>query len=283
MKMQRRRLISLTMAIALIVLLTAVAASAESSAATYKVTIKNLTKGQPLTPPVVATHAEGVHIFTVGQAAGPELQGVAENGNLDPLVKALSNTTGVSDVVVAVAGEPPPLLPGESVSFTIEAGEGAQFLSFVSMLICTNDGFAGLDSLQLPDGMEGSITVNAAGYDAGTEINTEDFADLVPPCPALTGVESMVQGSGESNPALAEGDVIRPHPGVQGGHDLDPMVHGWTGPVAEVVVERVDQMMMPEIMPQTGAAGGIPVLPLATLAAGLTLLASAAVLRPRRS
>ena len=28
--------------------------------------------------------------------------------------------------------------------------EGAQFFSFVSMLICTNDGFTGLDTIKLP-------------------------------------------------------------------------------------------------------------------------------------
>jgi hypothetical protein len=263
-------------------ILTVGVAYGDSSPATYKVTIKNLTKGQPLTPPAVATHREGTDIFAVGQTASSELKEVAENGNLDPLVKALTNNMEVSDVLVAVAGEPPPLLPGKSITFMIEAGDGAQFLSFVSMLICTNDGFTGLDSLRLPEEMDGGITVTTAGYDAGTEINSEDFADLVPPCPALTGVESMVEGSGESKPALAEGDVIRLHPGIQGGHDLAPMVHGWTDPVAEVVVERVDQMMMPEMMPQTGEAGGIPVLPLATLATGLALLAGAAVLRPRR-
>lgn len=267
----------------LVVLSLAGTGHAQSSPATYKVTITNLTHGQPLTPPVVATHREGAGIFTIGQAASAELRELAENGNLDPLVEALSKSMEVSEVVVAVAGEPPPLLPGDSVTFTITAGEETPLLSFVSMLVCTNDGFTGLDSIRLPDAMHKSVTLSAVGYDAGTEMNTEKFADLVPPCPALTGAESMDQGSGTSNPDLAEGDVIRPHPGVQGGGNLDAMLHGWTDPVAEVVIELEEEMMMPAMMPETGSAARMPLLSLAALVAGLLLLTSAFALRLRKT
>lgn len=265
----------------LIVLSMAGAGHAQSSPTTYKVTITNLTHGQPLTPPLVATHREGVHIFTEGEAAGSELQQVAENGNLDPLKEALSNNMEVSEVVVAVAGEPPPLLPGDSVTFTIHGSEDAQFLSFVAMLICTNDGFTGLNAVRLPDDMDNTVTVKSNSYDAGTEMNTENFADLVPPCPALTNVESMVEGTGQSNPDLAEGGVISTHAGIQGSADLDAMTHGWTDPVAEVTIERVESMMEPQMMPQTGAANRLPALPLAMLAASLLLLSGASVLRRR--
>jgi hypothetical protein len=181
-----------------------------------------------------------VHVFVVGEAASFELKEIAENGNLTPMVEALSNNRHVSDVVVAVAGDPPPLLPGGSVTFMITADPGAKFLSFASMLICTNDGFTGIDSVLLPIRVGGSVTVETAGYDAGTEINTEDFADIVPPCPPLTGVPSDVPGTGVSNPALAEGGVIRHHLGIQGIADLVPAIHGWTDPVAEVEITRTD-------------------------------------------
>ena len=82
------------------------------------------------------------------------------------------------------------------------------------------------------------VTVETNGYDAGTEINTEDFADIVPPCQALTGVSSGEPGTGTSNPALAEGGVIRHHPGIQGIADLVPAIHGWSDPVSRVVVTR---------------------------------------------
>jgi hypothetical protein len=43
-----------------------------------------------------------------------------------------------------------------------------------------------------------------------------------------------------SNPALAEGGVITHHPGISGGNDLVPGVHGWTDPVARVTITRVN-------------------------------------------
>jgi len=105
-------------------------------------------------------------------------------------------------------------------------------LSIVAMIICTNDGFTGLDSRPLPAPGE-SVSWVAKGYDAGTESNSEVRADLVPApfCGAGTG-------SGESNPALAEGGVIRPHRTLLGVGDLDPALD-WAGPVARITVTSI--------------------------------------------
>jgi hypothetical protein len=108
------------------------------------------------------------------------------------------------------------------------------------MLICTNDGFTGLDSLALPANVGDSVTAYRDGYDAGTEINTEDFADMVPPCQGLIGVSSDDAGTGMSNPDLAEGGVITHHDGILGGDDLIPEVHNWANPVIKVTVTRID-------------------------------------------
>ncbi len=121
---------------------------------------------------------------------------------------------------------------------TITATKKEGFLSFASMLICTNDGFTGLDSLSLPRGKGKSTTVFTAAYDARTEDNTEDFADMVPPCQGLIGVSSPDSGTGMSDPALAEIGIAIPHPGIIGGEDLLPSVHGWSDPVTKVVIER---------------------------------------------
>ena len=206
--------------------------------AMYSVTIENLTANQPLTPPVVATHRPATGIFQVGEEARFELKEIAENGNLTPLVEALQGDEHVADHVVAVAGDPPPILPGQSVSFDISAERGAKYVSFASMLICTNDGFTGADTERLPKKVGDAVAFETDGYDAGTEINTEDFADIVPPCQALSGVSSDDEGTGTSDPALAEDDVIRHHPGIQGGDDLTVEDHGWTDPVARITIER---------------------------------------------
>jgi Spondin_N len=225
--------------------LVAPAAGADSTDRTYRVTVTNLTAGQPLTPVLFATHRASADVFTVGSPASFGVKEIAENGNLAPLTEALEATGGVSEVFVGEMPIVPEGLPGsatpDSVTFEISAGPGARRLSWVSMLICTNDGFTGLDSIKLPAHVGDGVTAQTAGYDAGTEINTEDFADIVPPCQALVGASSGESGTGASNPALAEGGVIHHHEGIVGGADLVPEVHGWDvdQPVAEVIVERI--------------------------------------------
>lgn len=207
---------------------------------TYEITVENLTtEGQPLTPPLVVLHRRAEDLFTVGEAASSELQQIAENGNLGPMLGLLEGSRHVSSKAVGATPPVPPLEPGESVTLTLEAEPGSRFVSVVSMLICTNDGFTGIDGAHLPNRVGEVWSVETDAYDAGTEINTEDFADLVPPCPVLTGVESDDPGTGTSDPALAEDGVIRHHPGIAGDSDLDAGLHGWTNPVARVTVERV--------------------------------------------
>jgi hypothetical protein len=207
----------------------------------YKVTISNLTAGQPLTPPVLVTHSDRTDLFTLGEEASPEIQAIAENGNSLPLLTALAGDSGVHDVVEASAplipANNPAGIPFESTAtFIIEARGKAEFLSYVSMLICTNDGFTGLDSVELP---KKKLTLFTVAYDARTEHNTEDLADMVPPCQGLIGVSSGEPGTGMSDPMLAEDGVVIPHVGIIGGADLLPEVHGWSDPVAKVVIERV--------------------------------------------
>ena len=206
---------------------------------TYEVTVTNLTGGQPFTPPLVVTHKKKLDVFEVGDAASFGVKEIAENGNLGPLAAALGGEKAVSDLVIALPSSPaapPPILPGASRTFTITA-KGAKYLSFVSMLICTNDGFTGLDAVRLPKDASAHTLV---AYDAGTEINTEIFADMVPPCDFLTGGPGS-PGTGMSNLALAEGGVIHMHAGIVGDADLSLATHGWIGPVATVSITRLDK------------------------------------------
>lgn len=212
---------------------------------TYQVTITNLTSGQPLTPPLIATHTRQADVFTVGEAASLGIQEIAENGNLGPLFGALSSSDEVYEVLIAPAPLVPAGTPGaamfsDSVTLEITAAANHRYISFASMLICTNDGFTGLDSVKLPNGFGQTLTVYANGYDAGTELNTEDFADMVPPCQGLIGVASGEAGTGMSNPALAEGGVIHHHPGILGGSDLIAAIHGWADPVVMVTIKRIN-------------------------------------------
>jgi len=215
------------------------AATGQAGEALYRVTMYNLTSGQPFTPPVAAIHRQSIGLFEVGEPAIFEVKEIAENGNISPLVELATTNKQVIDATVTLGPTIPPVLPGEMVQFEVEGRTGAKYLSIVSMLICTNDGFTGANTLRLPKRVGESETVSAYGYDAGTEMNTESWADLVPPCAGLTGFDNMGQGTGMSDPALFEGGVVQMHPGIDGDSDLDADVHGWDGPVAQITIERI--------------------------------------------
>ncbi len=234
------------MALALVPGAATAGAARGSGQAEYRVTIRTLTKGQPLTPPVLAVGNNGFHLFRVGNQSSVGLKEVAENGNVPALVNALSQTRGVSQVTAGMEPLVPAGLPGSAsfgdhATFTVHSDGGARWLSFASMLICTNDGFTGIDHVWLPRALGAKTRVPAYGWDAGTEINTEDFADMVPPCQGLVGVSSGDAGSDVSNPTLFENGVIYRHSGVEGGSDLVEAVHGWNTrrAVAIVTIERV--------------------------------------------
>lgn len=210
---------------------------------TYEVVIENLTGTQPLTPAVVATHGSSLRLFARGEAASAELQDLAENGGVPGLLAALRGDADVADVAVAAAGGPPPIMPGAAVTATVTGGPDAAYLSAAAMLICTNDGFTGVAGLPLPKMIGESAEHSAVAYDAGTERNTEDFADLVPPCQGLRGVSSDDAGTGMSNPELVEGYLIDHHMGIDGGlphGDLTVEAHGWDiqAPVVNITVTR---------------------------------------------
>lgn len=230
----------------------------------YRVTIANLTPGQPFTPPALAAHRADVEVFSVGEPANDAIQALAENGDLEPLVGLLQGSDAVRDAAVAQSPLVPEADPGEtgqpfSTMLHLSADASAGFLTFVSMLIATNDGIVGLDTVPLPDRVNESRTYYANGYDVGTERNTEDFSDLVPPAQALIMGEVTEEGTTESDPALAEHGVIRPHAGIRGHGDLDPEVYGWREPAALVQVERIAELQTRFEATLTGAAEVPPV------------------------
>ncbi|MEM7799539.1 MAG: spondin domain-containing protein [Chloroflexota bacterium] len=237
-KFSLRTGLSVAVLVLLAIALVSVSSANASNTRTYEVTIINLTDGQYFTPPVVTTASSSFRLFQRGKEASEGVREIAENGNLDPLLAALEGDSEVTDFAVALSEEIPPLAPGSIISTQVEAYSGDR-LSLVSMLICTNDGFTGRNRLRLPNRVGNTNTFALPAYDAGTEINTEDFADIVPPCPALTGFETDDAGTGMSNPALAENGVIEGHPGIAGVSDLDPAVHDWVGATGVVVITRV--------------------------------------------
>jgi hypothetical protein len=207
----------------------------QSGPRTYRVTLINLTDGQPLSPPLLATHTQSVDVFTVGRAASEGVRLIAENGDNAVLAAALDGMPGVRDVVASSA----PLHrlggPGSPIQrFTIEAAGNANRLSIATMLICTNDGFTGVDSVRLPGGFAPAFHL-AQAYDAGTEANEQTAATIVDPCGAIGPVS--IPGDG-LNQRPATSGVIAMHPGIEPGKGILTSAHVWRGPVLAVIVQR---------------------------------------------
>ncbi len=239
--MQLRRASSVLFVSALVALGTMVRVQAQIP---FQITLENLTNpspnsGQPFSPPVFVTHDGTLNLFEVGAAASFGIQQVAEEGDNGTLLSDLNTQLGTSilDIVVATAS---PLLPGQSVSFTINADAAHPFLSAVWMLGRTNDGFSGFVSRNL---LPVQQTFTLDSFDAGTEVNNESALFL----PALGGILNDPEG----------GVVTTPHPGIQGIADA-PLSWGWQEPVARVTVSAV--------APEPGA---LPLLSIGLLSLGL--------------
>ena len=199
-------------------------ANAQFGSKSVKVSITNISS-QILSPAVVAAHRADAPIFTLGEAASPELAGLAEDALFMPLEGALKTTDGVGDVglIFGVGGA---IMPGETASVEIEAFGLTRQISLVSMLVTTNDAFAGLNSVRAPNTGIGSYT--AVAYDAGSEANTELCAHIPgPPC-----------GNAEVSPDDMPEGFIYVHPGIRGDADV-PLDADWRNPVALIKIERL--------------------------------------------
>jgi spondin N len=209
----------------------------EGATHTYRITLRNLMSGQPLSPGVAATHTKAVTVWRVGSAASEGIRLIAENGEQARAVTELRTTPGVFDVVdIAVptnrvGGSAP--LPNPQ-SFEIRARGNANRLSLAVMLICTNDGFTGLSEIKLPGGFRPEEHLVGA-YDAGTEQNNERFDQIVDPCTTIGPVIRPPDGNGR----VPTSDVIRSHPNIQGVGDLSVELHGWSFPSAQITVQRL--------------------------------------------
>ena len=206
-------------------LLGATASSMAGDMLTYKITITNLTPGQPLAPVMAATHRPGVSFFEVGQAPSDELAMLAEAGNGNPMAAKLLATPGVSDAQVSTTGL---TFPGHATTMMVSAKRGTDKVSIGAMLGATNDAFFAIDGMDLPKGRN-SVTYMANAYDAGSETNDE-----------LSSTVAGLGGEGYSPNDSGEG-FVHIHSGIHGIGNADPAQLDWRNPVAQIVIERVRQ------------------------------------------
>lgn len=201
--------------------------------ANYQVTITNLTSGQSFTPQLVVTHPVQALIFRLGQPASPELEILAESGDTGPLTDTLN---AIATEVTTIPGL---LGPGERASVVIAGDPAAGFISVAAMLIPTNDTFVALNRVRLP--RAGAIARLVPAYDAGTEFNDQNCANIPGP---------QCGGAGEGNsPGPNESDEGFVHIG-NGIHELGdedeagnriigPQTYDWRNSVARITVRRM--------------------------------------------
>jgi len=98
------------------------------------------------------------------------------------LVESLLADGIVSDFAVGFADPdaPGPLTPGASATVDLDLTSEDQVMSIVSMVVCTNDGFSGAESVALPAATDTTLTLPI--YDAGSETNVLMLNYWVPPC-----------------------------------------------------------------------------------------------------
>lgn len=195
----------------------------------YSVTITNLTRGQQFTPILVASHKEGVSLFTLGAPASPELAILAEEGNTGPLTSLLLGLPEVKDVVSSSGL----LNPGSSVTVTVEAGGGFNHVSVAAMLIPTNDGFFALNGVKGPEGNK-ILEFESPAYDAGSEVNDELCASIPGPFFSECG-----GAGGGGQPAGGEEGYVHIHAGIHGIGDMNAATRDWRNPVAKVTIRRI--------------------------------------------
>ena len=201
-----------------------------NDAATFEVTVTNLTRGQTFTPILVASHKRGVSLFKLGDPASVALEILAEGGAVGPLETLLLSMPEVKDT----SDSGGLLAPGDSVTVEVKTRGRFDHISVVSMLIPTNDAFFSLNGVKGPRGKR-TVTLVSPAYDAGTEANDEDCDNI--PGPVCGGMGDNPDRTG------AEG-YVHIHAGIHGigkfrfQGDLDASERDWRNPVALISIRR---------------------------------------------
>ncbi len=185
---------------------------------TYQVTVLNLTKGQPLTPPLIVAHKYSLKVYQLGGQASDGLADLAQDGITATLRAELDNSR---DVLATKVGNGV-IMPGEKHTYVIDVPRrGRPTFSVLSMLARTNDAFI---AATISGGRKGLAQV----YDAGVEHNTENCAHIpAPPC----GNHNVGTDGGEG--------FVRPHEGLHLSGNLDGQRDTFANVAARIEIKLI--------------------------------------------
>lgn len=215
-------------------------ASQLASAQVVDIEVTNLTQGMYFTPLLVSAHNSSTHLFEAGQTATPELQAMAEGGDISGLVSAAAATGAVNSENPAGGL----LAPSSTTQVSDLDTLTNSHLSVTAMLLPTNDAFVGLNGWEIPK-QAGTYTVYLNAYDAGTEANDEVVNGGG--APGVLGIPANPGGNGGTGATgvttTETNQTVHIHRGNVGDTDLsggvsdvDSRIHRWLNPVAKVVV-----------------------------------------------
>jgi len=192
----------------------------------FHVTITNLTYSISFTPILVASQRRPVSIFAAGTPASDDLSAIAEGGDVGPMTTTLNHDADVVDVQNSGGL----LGPGESVTVIVSGERGAKYISVASMMLPTNDGFIGLNSVEVS--RRGEMSFYSPAYDAGSEANDELCANIPGPTCGGSGPSPGSDNPGDEN-------YVHIHRGIHGIGDLAADRYDWRNPVARITVTRI--------------------------------------------
>jgi hypothetical protein len=202
---------------------------------TYRITWTNITANQPHSPFAVVLHLAGYVPWEPGIPASAGLEQLAESGGFDDfLMEAAADS-----LVIQTANGNGVIAPGQidSIEITLENhrdNEGLRF-STASMLVNTNDAFAGLSGKRIDDLAPGEMRrYTLPAYDAGTEADNETAAAIPGPAGGGEGFNPLRD---DTNSVSIHAGVITADDGLMGSALTES--HRFDNPVAGVTVERL--------------------------------------------
>lgn len=215
----------------------------------YSVVVTNLTHGQPMAPSAIVVHEPGYNIFVSGEPATLGLENLAEGGSPAMLIGEAQDSVWFLDAVNSAGVNGPGSATTVTTVLVPELDIDNVRLSVATMLIDTNDGFAGINSQDISNMNVGdTLTFLAPVWDSGTEANTETAATMPGPAATAAGGGGDAAGFDAARDDIV--NAVRIHAGVvTNENSLDASMEGlatsvlnqsdrFDNPAARIVVTR---------------------------------------------
>lgn len=185
----------------------------QSDFAAYTLSLTNLSHGQPMAPIAFIMHEPNFDAFMAARPASLGLEILAEGGDPSMLISEAEDAVQFLDAVSS-SGILMPGATSDPVSLIVPVLDTDNLrLSVATMLVDTNDAFAGVNASDISNLAVGqSMTLRLPTWDAGTEINSETAATMPGPAATAAGGGGSAAGFNATRDDLI--DAIRIHAGV---------------------------------------------------------------------